>query len=298
MKAYRREIVIFIITALATLSAVYYFFDDLKKGKDVTQTDLYTLTAHAPQAILAVNRPAVFAKIILTKKAVYQAFASQIPEIYLTIIQSNPDITSLHFSFHPQGVVMYAKADKNITRHIEENVLKNVFKSFAPQQQIRGGVTFTYYPDAGNRFFGYYQQNGIWVASYSKKLLEDVSNIQRKRRNDFTKEQSQIRQTLDENAPLNLMIYSNLLNLYVSANDSTLWSISNRWLGADIFESEGNICSFSNLPVQEQSDMLFRSMADTLTVRLKQYFPQLHISSQIYEEDGKVYFTGCGGENE
>ena len=128
MRIYRREIVIIILTALATLSAVYYFFGDMKESKELVQTDLYTLTAPEPEAILAVNRPSVFARIILTKEPVYQAFASKIPEIYLTIIRKNPEITSLHLSFHPQGIVMYAKADKSMSRHIEENVLKTAFK--------------------------------------------------------------------------------------------------------------------------------------------------------------------------
>ena len=150
MRIYRREIVIILLTALATLSAVYYFFGDMKKSKELAQTDLYTLTAPASEAILAVNRPAVFAKVILTKEFVYEAFASEIPDIYLNIIRKNPEIASLHFSFHPQGVVMYAKADNSIVRQIEENVQKHFFKSFAPQQQSKGGITFTYCPDAGN----------------------------------------------------------------------------------------------------------------------------------------------------
>lgn len=296
MKTYKREIVIFFLTALATLSAVFYFLGDLEDEKNLSQTDLYTLTAPTPEAILAVNRPSTFAKIILTKGPIYQAFASQIPEIYLTIIQSIPNITSLQFSFHQQGIVMYAKVDKSIVEQIEENVLKNLFKYFAPQQQIRGGVTFTYYPDTGNRFFGYFQQNGIWVASYSKKLLEEVFNLQRKKRNGFTKEQMQIRQSLDENAPLNLMIQSKVLDLYPKTNDSTLWRISDSWLGADIFESEGNICFFSNLPYLEKADTIYRNIADILSIRLEYYFPQLHISNQIYEEDGKIYYTGCGSK--
>ena len=48
MKVYRREIVIIILTALATLSAVYYFFGDMKESKELVQTDLYTLTAPEP----------------------------------------------------------------------------------------------------------------------------------------------------------------------------------------------------------------------------------------------------------
>ena len=284
------------LTALATLSAVYYFFGDMKKSKRLEQIDLYTLTAPAPEAILAVNRPAIFAKVMLTKAPIYQAFASEIPDIYLNIIRKNPEISSLHLSFHPQGVVMYAKADNDLVQQIEENVLKPTFRSFAPQQQTRGEITFTYCPDAGNRFFGYYQHNGVWVASYSKKLLEEVAAIQRKQKDNQPKEQMQLRKTLDNNAPLNLMIQSKRLDLYIKNNDSTLWRISDRWLAADLFESEGNICYFSSLPYPEPADTLFRTIADTLSARLEQRFPQLHISNQIYEENGKIFYTGCTGE--
>ena len=236
---------------------------------------------------------AVFAKVILTKEPVYQAFASEIPDIYLNIIRKNPEIASLHLSFHPQGGVMYAKADNNIVRQIEENVLKQAFRSFAPQQQARGGITFTYCPDTGNKFFGYYEYNGVWVASYSKKLLEEVAAIQRKQKNNLSKEQMRLRKTLDNNAPVNLLIQSKLLDLYVKSNDSTQWRISDRWLAADLFESEGNICYFSSLSYLEPADTLFRTIADTLAVRLEQRFPQLHISNQIYEENGKFFYTGC-----
>lgn len=293
MKTYKREIVIFILTALATLSAVYYFFGDMKEGKDVAQTDLYTLTAPSPEAILTVNRPSTFAKIILTKQPIYQAFASEIPEIFLSIIKRNTAITALQLSFHPQGVVMYAKADKNIVNHIENDILRSAFGSFEPQLQIKGDIRFTYFPTAGNRFFGYYQHNGIWVASYSKKLLEEVADIQKSHKNYLHKEQVKLRKTLDTNAPLNLMIQSEKLNLYVKTSDSTQWRVCDRWLGADLFESEGNVCFFSSLPYHAPADTLYRTITDTLSLRLEQYFPQLHFSSQSYEEGEKMYFTGC-----
>lgn len=134
----------------------------------MAQTDLYTLTAPSPEAILTVNRPAVFAGMILSKKPVYQAFASEIPEIFLSIIRKNKELSALQLSFHTQGVVMYAKADKNTVSHIESEILSSTFASFAPQKQTKGEITFIYFPDTDNRFFGYYQYNGIWVASYSK----------------------------------------------------------------------------------------------------------------------------------
>ena len=79
----------------------------------------------------------------------------------------------------------------------------------------------------------------------------------------------------------------------MKSNDSTQWRVSDRWLAADLFESEGNICYFSSLSYLEPADTLFRTIADTLAVRLEQRFPQLHISNQIYEENGKFFYTGC-----
>lgn len=293
MKAYKREIVIFIITALATLSAVYYFFGDMKEGMNVAQTDLYTLTAPSPDAILSVNRPATFSKIILAKQPVYHAFVSEIPEVFLSVVKKSEAIAAFQFSFHPQGVVMYAKADKETVDRIEKDVLRKVFAAFEPQRQIDGGITFTYFPDAGNRFFGFYQCNGLWIASYSKKLLEEVADIQKNNTCYLQKEQIELRKTFDRNAPLNLMIRSDILNLYVKTSDSTAWKVNEKWLGADLFESEGSICYFSSLSYHAPADSLYRSIADTLSLRLEQRFPQLHIANQLYEEDGKIYFTGC-----
>ena len=104
----------------------------------MAQTDLYTLTAPSPEAILTVNRPAVFVGMILSKKPVYQAFASEIPEIFLSIIRKNKELSALQLSFHTQGVVMYAKADKNTVSHIESEILSSTFASLRPKSRPKG----------------------------------------------------------------------------------------------------------------------------------------------------------------
>lgn len=293
MKAFKREIVIFVLTALATLLAVCYFFREMKEGMNVAQTDLFSLTAAQHEAILIVNRPALFVRMFLSKPAVYMAFASEIPDLYLSLLKKHSEITKVQFSFHPQGIVMYAKVDKSMASHIENELQNNVFPSFAPQKQKKGGITFTYYPEAGNRFFGFYQHNGIWVASYSKKLLEEIAYLQRNRKENLSAEQKLLHKSLDPNATLNLILKNEKLNLYVDTSDTTLWRINRKWLSADLFESEGNICYFSCLPFEEPNDSLYRALTDTLSSRLEQRFPQLHITSQCYEENGKIYFTGC-----
>ena len=104
MKADKREIVTFVIAALATLVAVWFFLGKMQKEKDTVRTDLYTLVAPASDAILSVNRPAAFTKYILSRDSERDAFASKIPDIYLSIIQNNRNIPWLLLSFHPQGV--------------------------------------------------------------------------------------------------------------------------------------------------------------------------------------------------
>lgn len=135
MKADKREIVTFVIAALATLVAVWFFLGKMQKEKDTVRTDLYTLVAPASDAILSVNRPAAFTKYILSRDSERDAFASKIPDIYLSIIQNNRNIPWLLLSFHPQGVILYAQAGNNLVGRIEKNTLQKGFRSFAPQKQ-------------------------------------------------------------------------------------------------------------------------------------------------------------------
>ena len=74
MKADKREIVTFVIAALATLVAVWFFLGKMQKEKDTVRTDLYTLVAPASDAILSINRPADFTKYILSRDSERDAF--------------------------------------------------------------------------------------------------------------------------------------------------------------------------------------------------------------------------------
>lgn len=293
MKADKREIVTFVIAALATLMAVWFFLGKMQKEKETVRTDLYTLVAPASDAFLSVNRPAAFTKYILSRKPERDAFASKIPDIYLSIIQNNRNLPWLLLSFHPQGVVLYAQAGNSLVSQIEKNTLQKTFGSFAPQKQKRDGITFIYYPDAGNRFFGYYQHGGVWVASYSKKLLEEVAQIQRNRHSYLLPDQDRLRRSFDKNAPLNLMVQADSLDLYVALPDSTEWRIRNRWLGADFFMNENHLCYFGSLPYNATADTLYAPLGDTLALRLEQAFPQFKVSNQTTREEGRVFYTGC-----
>lgn len=293
MKAEKREIVTFVIAALATLIAVFLFLGKMQKEKKTVRTDLYSLVPPTSRAILSVNRPAAFTKYILSQKQERDAFASKIPDIYLSIIQNNHNLTWALLSFHPQGIVFYAQTESNHLKQIERNTLQKAFGSFAPQKQKKNGITFTYYPDTNNRFFGYFQYNGVWIASYSKKLLEEVALIQQNQKNNLSPEQDRLRKSFDFNAPLNLMLQANSLNLYVALSDSNEWRIKNGWLGADLFMNENHLCYFGSLPHNSTADSSYTLLGDTLALRLEQIFPQFEVSNQTTQENSRVFYTGC-----
>lgn len=285
--------VIGILTALAMLAAVGFFFKMMEEEKTAMQTNLYTLIAPAPGAIITINRPATFARVMLANQLVYELFASRIPPAFLSIIQEETTASSFILSFHPQGVILYTKADNQRLQTLDKSIPKILSNSFAPQEQIKGDITFHFYPDSGNHFLGYYQYNNIWVASYSRKLLEEVARLQISAKRAASIKQESLLQTLDPNAPLTIMLQADALNLYVSENDSTSWKINDKWLTADLFTSEGNICFFSSIPYHENKDSLYISLADTLSARLNNIFPSLHFSTQTRQNDTLMLYTGC-----
>lgn len=292
MKADKREIVTFVIAALATLVAVWFFLGKMQKEKDTVRTDLYTLVAPASDAILSINRPAAFTKYILSRDSERDAFASKIPDIYLSIIQNNRNIPWLLLSFHPQGVILYAQAGNNLVGRIEKTHCKRL-SARSLRRNKKGRHHFYLLPGYRKPFFGYYQHEGIWVASYSKKLLEEVAQIQRNRQSYLLPDQDRLRKSFDKNAPLNLMVQSDSLDLYVSLPDSTEWGIRKGWLGADLFMNENHLCYFGSLPYNSTADSLYTSLGDTLVLRLEQAFPQFKVSNQTARENNRMFYTGC-----
>ena len=131
------------------------------------------------------------------------------------------------------------------------------------------------------------------MASYSKKLLEEVAQIQRNRHSSLLPDQDRLRRSFDKNAPLNLMVQADSLDLYVALPDSTEWRIRNRWLGADLFMNENHLCYFGNLPYNATTDSLYAPLGDTLALRLEQAFPQFDVSNQTTWEEGRAFYTGC-----
>lgn len=297
MKTYQREIVIVILAACATALAVWYFFGSMAKEKKIVQTDVYSMLDPSPSGLLIINRPAVFTRMMLSEQKIKKVFAAYIPEIYLSVIEQNPTLPLVVFAFHPQGVVMYAKTDEGQAYLIEKKTLRPAYNTYPAPRRQKDGIAFTYYPDVENRFLGCYYWNGVWVGSFSKRLLEEAAERQRNEAADpdFSTHNGiqNFIQSLDRHAPLQVMLPADRLNLYVQVNDSLEWRIQNKWLTADIFAENGTVCCMGGEPYHAVLDTLYAAMADTLSLRLEQAFPPFHVRTQTDIGQEVVYFTSC-----
>lgn len=294
MRFYQREIIISLLALIVTSTAIGYFLKGVATEKKVMQSDLYVLVDSAPTGLLVVNKPATFNRMILSQEEARQIFARFIPEIYLDIIRQIPALSSVLFAFHDKEIVMYVRADEQMIRRLDNNLLKRRFPIYTPYTQEKEGVRFTFYPDTANRFFGCYLHQHIWVASYSKRLLEQAAKRQLHNSPPTDRSLTRLLQSLDHQAPLNLLCPSQSLNLYVAVNDSTNWRIQGEWLAADVYSDQGKLCCIGNLTYHFKVDSLYAPLADSLNRRLQQIFPGLQIQTHADIDQEQVYITSCG----
>ena len=127
MKADKREIVTFIIAALATLVAVWFFLSKMQKEKETVRTDLYTLVAPASDAILSVNRPAAFTKYILSRNSEREGPG------YLSFHHPKQPRSSVAASLFPSpGSRLLRTGGKQPRRSDREKYIAKVFRLIRP----------------------------------------------------------------------------------------------------------------------------------------------------------------------
>lgn len=282
MKGYLKEIIISLAAVLMMLLAITAYFKAVREEKANNRVDIYTLVPPNAQTLLAINRPAIFNRMILNNPALHKIFAAEIPEIFLSLIRENQQTPLVLFSFHPQGVICYIQVGVKAEDEITKDILPAIFRPYSPQKQTENGVDFYYYPDRDNRFFGYYVSKGIWAGSYSRRLLERAAVQQSNGELLLPAGMNSLRMAFDANAPVNMICQGGELGV------SDL-----EWLATDLFVSEGKICCYGGLPYDAVSDIPYRLIGDAFARRIEEKFPGLQLSFQISREGEYIFLTGC-----
>ena len=129
MHAKKREIIGLFLTAFVLLTAVGIVLHKLQEKKQTNETDLYSLMASSPHAVISIHHPARFTNEILASEAARKLFASFIPPVFLSVM---PHIHApLLLSFHQQGAVLYVQADAASAKQLEKTAAQS-FDAFAP----------------------------------------------------------------------------------------------------------------------------------------------------------------------
>ncbi|MCD7976588.1 MAG: hypothetical protein LUG51_05335 [Tannerellaceae bacterium] len=226
------------------------------------------------------------------KKALDDLFRNEIPASLLAFLQQNAELPSVFFIPSTGKCIVCQSQFFPAICLGEKSFIFSGPWIYSPEAK-KYGIDFYYYPDVENRFLGYYEHEGVWVVSYSRKLLEEVALQQVTGETSLPNEPYMLRKTIDPNSPLNILFKVDPLDLYVNLNDSTEWRIQDKWLAADLFFNEGNICSHGGYPYYAALDTMYGAMADTLSQRLRILFPPLQPVFEINKEEDRVYYTGC-----
>lgn len=294
MRRLKEDIGIIVLSLLIAAVSASYFLGFLQREKEAETQDLYYLLPTQPKSVLAINQPTAFAHLLLEKTPGVDILQRWIPEAFLYFLRQEPETPFLLFSFHQEGVICYAKANKKQAEKLEHDILRSYFSAYEPQEETLHDIRFRYYADTGSRFLGCYQHEGVWVASYSKRLLEQVVRKQLLPQEQSDEDSlSPFFRQFDRNATANLLFPSDGWQIQVARHDTILWKYNLPWVCTDLFPSEGNICGFCSFPYAVPNDSLYEAMGDSLAIQLEALFPRLHVTPQTSQDSSEVYFTFC-----
>ena len=294
MRRLKEDIGIIVLSLLIAAVSASYFLGFLQREKEAETQDLYYLLPTQPKSVLAINQPTAFAHLLLEKTPGVDILQRWIPEAFLYLLRQEPETPFLLFSFHQEGVICYAKANKKQAEKLEHDILRSYFSAYEPQEETLHDIRFRYYADTGSRFLGCYQHEGVWVASYSKRLLEQVVRKQLLPQEQTDEDSlSPFFRQFDRNATANLLFPSDGWQIQVARHDTILWKYNLPWVSTDLFPSEGNICGFCSFPYAVPNDSLYEAMGDSLAIQLEALFPRLHVTPQTSQDSSEVYFTFC-----
>ena len=294
MRRLKEDIGIIVLSLLIAAVSASYFLGFLQREKEAETQDLYYLLPSQPKSVLAINQPTAFVHLLLEKTPGMDILQRWIPEAFLYLLRQEPETPFLLFSFHQEGVICYAKANKKQAEKLEHDILRSYFSAYEPQEETLHDIRFRYYADTGSRFLGCYQHEGVWVASYSKRLLEQVVRKQLLPQEQTDEDSlSPFFRQFDRNATANLLFPSDGWQIQVARHDTILWKYNLPWVSTDLFPSEGNICGFCSFPYAVPNDSLYEAMGDSLAIQLEALFPRLHVTPQTSQDSSEVYFTFC-----
>jgi hypothetical protein len=277
MKRPLKDLFVALFALLLLALAVTAYLKALHIDKEERKTELFTLVPSGMKAALRINDAANFKRMFLIEPKLVKILSGEIPPVFLSILKTgNEPIETCLFSFHTQGVLCYIKTVQG-SESMEKGILSRHFPLYKAQKLHSGGMDFFFYPDTGGRFFGYYVEGNVWIASYDLKLLRQAAaRLHAGGTALLPAELAREVKSFDPNSSANL--------LYPAAD----LGLDGRWVAADLFINKGELCCYLRLPETE------KDRTDQLAGHLDSLYPSLHFSFQnAFSSRDSIFVTGC-----
>ncbi len=241
--------------------------------------------------IIRVNRIEMFNEQLEKFPILHNSVLKEIPEIYFSLLRHQPKMQQVQISLHPQGVLFAATIHPKQQKELKKKILPALFPAYAPVIQEKYGIPVHYLSEPTNSFFGYFEIEGGWIGSYSRKLLEETLRQYITGKGHLGIPTVTIRNAMDANSPVNLLIKKEELGIIEKPGLSLADEVP--WMGSDLLFTKNNMCLFTVFSPAFAPSYSPDSIAFILTEKISREFPSHSFSYQLEAEGDHYYYTGC-----
>lgn len=219
---------LYLLAVLVLVAGIHAFFR-LKSEKEAYETDPFTLIPGNVQGILYIPD----SRFVLPANPIFKLFFSG----YL----QHSKITNLLpffekgilLSLHPEEALIYIKPDSEEYLQTIDYIFRHAYSSFPPKKEKYKEIEIRIFSGKDNDFFCYAYHKGIFIGSYSKKLLEKALDMFDSRENLYSDPiLSAYITSIDPQATMNFFIRKSQLK------NTSLLPIQ-EWFACDIEIKEG-----------------------------------------------------------
>lgn len=295
MKRAVRDIVWILLLAAIALTGIHSLSHKMHTARNIDEANPLALITGAPQAVLCLHQPQTLQLMLPSMPAVQRLLHAYLPESTRYPLEQMEEAPPITLVYYPQSELWMAtlteREAKQLWKRLDEG------HHFAAEKQKELTLPVRYYPELGNRFLGCYYHQGLFVASYDRRLLrETIKQHLQLRPTDGIATELQAIVPATSATPLRLLLPSEKLFPASALHER---KPTHAWLSLPFFFNEGNLCCSlawplpSHLPDSLLEKEWLLPLRDSLSLRLQPLLPGVETNLQATLEEQTAYFSLC-----
>lgn len=249
----------FTLLGLVIIAAGVVAFMRFRSEAEVYHTDLFSLVPQNSKSFIYFqdSKKLVEEESFITKLSEFlpekKSFAIINSLQKEGVFQNMPDGNEMIFSFHPNGTLILSKLVKENFNFLNENILRRGINSFVPKTYTYKGTEVYVCPLGNGDFFCYTYHKGVFLGSYSKKLLDSAIDMYNSGTN---LRDNPIFNSYVETISKNVFATFFISEKAIDQENKSPYIPFNNWFAGDISFPDDEIC-FSGIILSENENWLF-----------------------------------------